>query len=52
MNEIEKLIAATQKEHDKTKPAARFFVFTALFANVVLPLLIIIGIVIALCFLK
>lgn len=52
MNDIEKLIAATQKEHDGTKPAARFFVWTAVFANVVVPLLLIVGIVLACCLMK
>lgn len=52
MNDIEKLIATTEKEHDKTRSAARFFVSTALFFNVVLPILLVIGIVLAFCFLK
>jgi len=52
MNEIEKLIAATQKEHDKTKPAARFFVRTAVFLNIVIPLLLVVGIVLAFCFMR
>jgi hypothetical protein len=52
MNDIEKLVAATQREHDKTKPAAKFFVSTALFLNVVLPIVIVIGIVLAILFVK
>jgi hypothetical protein len=52
MNDIEKLISATRKEHDKTKSAAKFFVYTAVFGNVVIPLLLIIGIVVAFCLLK
>jgi hypothetical protein len=52
MNDIEKLVAATQREHDKTRPAARFFVSTALFLNVVLPIMIVIGIVLAVLFFK
>lgn len=52
MNDIEKLIAATEKEHDRTKSAAKFFVSTALFLNVVVPILLVIGIVLAFCFLK
>ena len=48
MNDIEKLISATRKEHDKTKSAAKFSVF----GNVVIPLLLIIGIVVAFCLLK
>ncbi len=52
MNEIEKLIDATRKEHDKTRPAAKFFVYTAVCANVVIPLLLVIGIVLVFCFLK
>jgi hypothetical protein len=52
MNEIEKLIAATDKEHDRTKPAAKFFVRSALFLNIVIPVLLVIGLVLAICFLK
>lgn len=52
MNDIEKLISATRKEHDKTKSAAKFFVYTAVFGNVVIPLLLVIGIVVAFCLLK
>ena len=50
MNDIEKLVAATRREHDKTKPAAKFFVFTALFLNVVVPIVIVI--VLAILFFK
>jgi hypothetical protein len=52
MNDIEKLVSATRKEHDKTKSAARFFVWTAVFANVVLPILLVVGIVLAFYFLR
>ncbi|MGA7794882.1 MAG: hypothetical protein WCA19_17730 [Candidatus Acidiferrales bacterium] len=52
MNDIEKLIAATRTEHDGTKPAARFFVRTAIFLNVVVPILLVVGIVLAFCLLK
>lgn len=52
MNEIEKLIAATEREHDKTKPAAKFFVYTAVFANVVLPVLVVVLIIVLWLFLR
>lgn len=46
MNDIEELISATGREHDKTKAAAKFFVYTAVFANVVIPILLVIGLVV------
>jgi hypothetical protein len=52
MNDIERLISATRKEHDKTKSAAKFFVYTAVFVNVVIPVLLVIGVVLALLLLR
>jgi len=52
MNDIEKLISATRKEHDKTKPAAKFFVYTAVFGNIVIPILVVIGIVLVVLLMK
>lgn len=52
MNDIEKLIDATRNEHDKTRSAAKFFVSTAVFANVVIPLLLVVGFVLAIWFFK
>jgi len=52
MNDIEKLISATRKEHDKTKSAAEFFVYTAVLGNVVIPILLVIGVVLVLLLTK
>jgi hypothetical protein len=52
MNEIEKLIQTTRTEHDKTKPAANFWVTVAVVGNVVIPILLIGGLVLAFCLLK
>jgi hypothetical protein len=52
MNDIEKLIATTQKEHDKTRSAARFFVSTAILLNVVVPILLVVGVVLAIFLFK
>jgi hypothetical protein len=52
MNDIEKLVAATEREHDKTRAVAKVFVYSAVFTNIVFPFLLIIVLVLMFCFLK
>jgi hypothetical protein len=46
MNDIEKLISATEREHDREKPAAKFWVCAAVFGNIVLSILFVIAIIV------
>jgi hypothetical protein len=52
MNEIEKLIQTTSGEHDRTKSAAKFWVIVAVVLNVAIPLLLVVGVVLAICLIK
>ena len=52
MNEIEKLIQTTSKEHDGTKSAATFWIVISVLGNIVIPLLLVGGLVLVICFLK
>jgi hypothetical protein len=52
MNEIEKLIQTTSQQHDGARSAATFWVVLAVLGNIVIPILLVGGLVLAVCFMK
>ncbi len=52
MNEIEELIRGTNKDHDRERSGANFWVSIAIIGNVIIPLLVLAAIIWAACFSK